>query len=340
MRFIIASLIVLLALGVQAQTDNPTIREFEAEKLYFQGRQYYQRGDFNSAIAFFNQVLTLDQDHPEVYELRAEAFFQLENYRQAFEDYRTALQLEPNNAELYNSAGVAAAQLNQYGVAISYFEQALIVQPNHAGAKRNLAAAKERYKGGPLAINGPGRNQPDDDVFDPNKLVPTMSIMELDAWPLDGKPSSGSSIPQQTQVQRWEFAGGKTYRFLAKQIHIGAQSDPYVKLGRVIISKNETEVSMTVHNFSNEEYPLQLARRGDATFYLTDQAYSKVYRLKDVRGLREWRSGKTYTMRPNERKTFALIFDPLLPEANQLHLLEGTLPREGSWNFWNITFEN
>lgn len=342
MRPIFAFALILSTIFAYGQRSNPVIQEFEAEKLFYDGRTMYQHGDFNAAIAAFNRVLQANPDHPEVYELRAEAYFQLTNYHQAVKDYQAAIRLDPDNAELYNSAGVAAAQLSEYGLAIAYFEQALVVNPMHEAAQRNLAAAKQRYANNPTPSPNTPTGTPGRDPFDPGNLAPKMSLMELDAWAIGSNSTPrGSGGVGATRSQRdFDAEDNYTYTTRQKKVIIGGQSDPYVEIVRVITRKDETEISLIITNITNDEYPVMLDRLGDYAFYLTDQNLDKRFPLRQVVGMR--RTGSSYVLEldPGEERAIALKFAPLDADMWTFHLLEGTEPREGAWNFWNITLKD
>lgn len=337
MRYFFVFTFLLSGLLVWGQRKNPVILEFEAEKLYYQGRERYHRGEFNQAINYFNQVLQTNPDHPEVYELRGEAYFQLKNYGQAIRDYQAAIKRDPNNADLYNSAGVAAAQLEQCGVAIAYFEQALVVDPSYEDAQLNLAAAEECYEVG--VSDGP---KPEDDPFEVDNLAPKMSFVELDAWRIGARSPMAGTRGNETVRSERDFSRTSSYTYDARRgkVNVGAQSDPQVRIVRVITSKKETEVSLIITNVTNESYPVVLARRGDHAFFLADPNLNKYYRLKQVVGLRS--SGDTYTfeLSPNQDLPFSLRFEPIDADLHTFHLLEGRTPRAGAWNFWNITLKD
>ncbi|RMG70387.1 MAG: tetratricopeptide repeat protein, partial [Bacteroidetes bacterium] len=138
------TLLLLVLPFVALAQPNPTIRAFQAERLFVEGRSFYDQGDFVTAIDRFNQVVELDPEHEMVYEFRGEAYYALGDYQKAIEDYAIAAQQHPQNAEIRNSLGVASANLGLFDAAYSYFYEALQIDPEHEAARENLAIADRR----------------------------------------------------------------------------------------------------------------------------------------------------------------------------------------------------
>ncbi|MEL7342481.1 MAG: tetratricopeptide repeat protein, partial [Bacteroidota bacterium] len=142
--FIIALLLPVLALA----QENQTIRAFKAEKLYVRGLEQYQNGDIRGAIQTFDQVISLDRNHGQVYQAKGDALYELGDFDEAIESYNIAAQQYPDNANIRNSLGVAAGQMGMYRAAESYFLEALQIDPNLASAKRNLERAQIKIREG------------------------------------------------------------------------------------------------------------------------------------------------------------------------------------------------
>ena len=72
------------------------------EAYYGRARAYYDKRDYDRAIADLNEVVKHSAPAP-VLELRGNAFLKRGNYPAAYTDFTSALQLDPNNARLYVS---------------------------------------------------------------------------------------------------------------------------------------------------------------------------------------------------------------------------------------------
>ena len=61
------------------------------------GLALLQKGQPDSAIAYLNQVLSINPDHTQAHGALGIIFFQLEKWQQAVDEFDTILRLEPNN---------------------------------------------------------------------------------------------------------------------------------------------------------------------------------------------------------------------------------------------------
>lgn len=172
--FIIALLLPVLALA----QENQTIRAFKAEKLYVRGLEQYQNGDIRGAIQTFDQVISLDRNHGQVYQAKGDALYELGDFDEAIESYNIAAQQYPDNANIRNSLGVAAGQMGMYRAAESYFLEALQIDPNLASAKRNLERAQIKIREGSTAAD-------QSYAWDDSPIRPT--------YPNNGTQGSGNS---------------------------------------------------------------------------------------------------------------------------------------------------
>jgi len=344
MKYVLASLLLALPLFTLAQPDNPTIQRFAAEKLFQRGLERYQAKDFAGAISLFNEVVLQDPRHPEVYEFRGEAYYLLGDYRAAVDDYDEALRQEPDQVELLNSAGVAAAKLQLYGAAIQYFKRALKVNPSHDQAKINLEEAKRRYQ---LASGGRPVKPGDRDPFSPgtNGGKP-LTIIDLGAYSIARGPGVGGvnfSNPREQSFDRPGNKGGRQKEKIygEKDLEIGGQSDPNVRLIRVKQSRSQTEVALMVKNAGKDAFLLKFANPGEkeSAFFLTDAQFQYIYQLKSIRGPKPRRTGEPYELRPNEEVLVVATFERMRDDVKAFNLIEGEKPSQGAWNFWHVEFK-
>jgi RNA polymerase sigma factor (sigma-70 family) len=155
--------------GGAAPQGNPQ----DAAAYLKRGRIYLNQGDYDQAIADFNQVLQLNPKSAGAYFSRGRANKLKGNYEQALADYNEAIQINPqmvaayvNRGQIYNMAdrsddaiadfnqallldperpipyldrGVAYGAKSDYGKAIADFGSALALDPNFSPAYNNLA---------------------------------------------------------------------------------------------------------------------------------------------------------------------------------------------------------
>lgn len=337
MRPIILLGLIISSLSLFGQR-NPVIQQFQAERVYAQGLSFYEQGAYREAISRFDRVVDLHEDHEGVYEFRAEAYYQLGNYRAAVHDYERALRQDPNNVELLNSAGVAAGQLAMYSAAVAYFDRALKLNPSHPQARHNRAEALRR-QGQATAMNQPDGRQPKDPFAtswseEPREVAP--SILDLRAFSLT---RSDESISPLGTPREKTFASQtpQEERFAKRDIRVGGQSDPEVNIDRVVIRKNETEVSLRITNVSDGSFPLRLAgKREDRAFFLTNQGFDRIYELRDVRNFDNWDRSAVKNIPPGKTEYVVLVFRRLDDDVRTFHLLEGDQPFPGAWSFWQV----
>lgn len=331
--------IILLVPVILLAQPNPTIQAFKAEKLFEEGKSLYQTRQYQAAIDKFNQVVTLDPDHQQVYELRAESFYHSGNYDMAIEDYSIAIDQHPRNAELRNSRGVAAANMELYDAAAAYFYEALQIDPNHPGAKKNIEVAQRKrdeidpYYSGTDNLNNdwisdgnssrPGTNRPD--YSRPDYTRPDYNRPDYT------RPDRNNPVKKPVDITP-QFP----INYPKNKILVGDQADPLLVIEKIVIEKNSTFVTFSIRGTGNKNFPIQLDRKnGKNAFYITDRSFKKEYRLKNIRSLAGWPS-QPYQLKPREKKIFVVEFEPVDPEIRFFHILEGKTRREGSWDFWDV----
>ena len=73
-------------------------------------------------------------DYPEAYYTRGHAHFQKGEYDPAIADYNQAIQLDPDNAQAYYKRGVTHENFGHPRLAMIDFEQAINLDPDYAAA--------------------------------------------------------------------------------------------------------------------------------------------------------------------------------------------------------------
>lgn len=111
--------------------------------FYNRGIAYFRQGQYDRAIADFDQALNLDPSSTFALNNRGTAYARKGQYDRAIEDFDQAIGLNPNYAITYNNRGSAYAKNGKYDYAIVDFEQALQLDPKDVSARKNRELAEQ-----------------------------------------------------------------------------------------------------------------------------------------------------------------------------------------------------
>lgn len=94
---------------------------------------YYQHGDYQQAIADFDQALALDPAYAGVYLLRGITYSACKEYQRAVADFDRALALDTRAIFAYVHRGIVQRKRKDYRQAIADFDRALALDPGLEG---------------------------------------------------------------------------------------------------------------------------------------------------------------------------------------------------------------
>ncbi|MBW4641660.1 MAG: tetratricopeptide repeat protein [Goleter apudmare HA4340-LM2] len=129
-------------------TEQPTIRTTESGKqrstegLLSSGGGKAQQGDYQGAIAAYEEALRKNPNHPDAYFQRAIAYYDLENYQAAYEDLSQVVRLTPKSSIAYMNRGLTLDLLQRNQEAMKDYTQAISLNPDYAAAYLNRGALK------------------------------------------------------------------------------------------------------------------------------------------------------------------------------------------------------
>ncbi|MEM7372079.1 MAG: tetratricopeptide repeat protein [Bacteroidota bacterium] len=338
MKRIFLVLVIALPWVLMAQ-PNPTIQAFKAEKLFVKGRTLFETGDYTAAIDMFNQVVELDENHTMVFEMRGDAFYELGRYREALADYRDASRIHPENAELRNNMGVVAAQLGMYAAASSYFNEALEINPEHETARENLTKAQRRAQDDPafngrLATNTRNKEQERQKFRDQLKGKSNRNSPISNRNP---KSNTTTNSRKNSKTQKAPSRFPHSYLKRDREIQVGQQSDPFFNIVKVQVSKSTTRITFELESSGDEPFTVKLdGKNSPNSFYITDRAMSRTFKLLKITGLRGW-PNEPYVLHPEDPPLIVVAeFERIAEDMYIFHLLEGRQEREGTWDFWDV----
>src|SRR5262249_12062973 len=116
---------------------------------YFNSRglAYRAKGDFDRAVADFDEAIRLEPKNALLFNARGVAYSAKRDYGRAMADFDEAIRLEPKGAAAFlNNRGLARHSMNDYDGAIADFDEVIRLAPNYALACYNRANAY-RVKG-------------------------------------------------------------------------------------------------------------------------------------------------------------------------------------------------
>ncbi|MBR5913539.1 MAG: tetratricopeptide repeat protein [Selenomonadaceae bacterium] len=102
-----------------------------AEEKFKEGQKIYNNNDFEKAILKFNEVIELNPNHAETYNLLGMSYYRLGKFEKAVENYTKAIELNPKNASNYSGRGFSYEELGKYEEALADFQEAGRVFPNY-----------------------------------------------------------------------------------------------------------------------------------------------------------------------------------------------------------------
>src|SRR5260370_39815968 len=94
------------------------------------GRWKVRKGDYDSAILYFQQVLSLFPDSVYAHSYIGYCYSTLERYEEAIEAFDHALQIKPDSAYAHAQLGRAFLYLGKSQEAVDELNRAFRIQPN------------------------------------------------------------------------------------------------------------------------------------------------------------------------------------------------------------------
>lgn len=122
-----------------AQTNNPELKEMLEE-----GRRLVDAGDYNGAIAVYQQALRLAPKNPRIHSGIGYLYAQQGNFQEALVAYRRAIGLSPNNSEFYYAVGYIKGNLGDTRGSRDAYRKSIQLNRNNINAYLGLGVMQAR----------------------------------------------------------------------------------------------------------------------------------------------------------------------------------------------------
>ena len=125
--------LILLGLGIAGAIflGVETYDYLAAKKLFRQGNERLSQGQFEEAIAKYNELLKLDSNYYQAWTNRGYALASLKDYEKMLESCSTATIIEPKAIYAWNCQGEALHNLKRNDEAIAAFDKAIAIDVNN-----------------------------------------------------------------------------------------------------------------------------------------------------------------------------------------------------------------
>jgi|WetSurMetagenome_2_1015567.scaffolds.fasta_scaffold09234_4 tetratricopeptide (TPR) repeat protein len=118
----------------------------KAIDLHNTGFDAYLKGDYPTALGYFNQSIAADPNYLRAWIDKGNALVRLNRSEEAVVAYDAALARGPDRADVWNSRGEALMTTGNYTAARDSFDKALQIAPEYAAAKENRDLARKKLQ--------------------------------------------------------------------------------------------------------------------------------------------------------------------------------------------------
>ncbi len=110
------------------------------------GWAYFQKNDYNQALAYYKQALDQDKNYYPAHLNLGLAYMQVKKYDLAVESFKTAISISPKAATAHVNLGLAYNQLQKYADAVKELDLANKANPGSVEVMYELGFAYEKLE--------------------------------------------------------------------------------------------------------------------------------------------------------------------------------------------------
>jgi len=126
-------------------TNSTTSNIDYIDKLYLNGNLMMVMGDFESAINYYDNAITIDKNFTNAIFYKGIALVSLSRYEEAISCYDTLLKIDPKDTDVLEKKGIALTGMNNYEKAIACYKAALEITPREPKLLLNLGRLYQNY---------------------------------------------------------------------------------------------------------------------------------------------------------------------------------------------------
>ena len=196
----------------------------DADNYFDRGNAWYDQGEYDKAIADFDQAIRLKPNFADVYVRRGNAWFHKGEYDKAIADYNQVLRVNPNDDVAYNNRGNAWDYKGEHDKAIADYNQVLRLNPNDAVAYNNRGEAlrkKGEFDKALADYNQAIR-------LNPNYALAYNNLATIQATCPDGKYRDGRKALQNAN-KAYQLDGGKRWTYAGTLAEANAENGDFAK---------------------------------------------------------------------------------------------------------------
>ena len=108
------------------------------------------KGAFETAVKYFNDVISLSPEHAEAWNKRATAYYMMGRYPDAVLDIQRTLELEPRHFGALSGLGLIYADMGRDKDAIRVMEKALAINPHMDTIRSQVEELQAKVSGKPI----------------------------------------------------------------------------------------------------------------------------------------------------------------------------------------------
>jgi tetratricopeptide (TPR) repeat protein len=117
------------------------IKETDPTKLLRQGNSFFEKGQYDQSIAYFNKAVEIDPKDAEAYNNRGVAYDNKGQYDKAIADCTKAIEINPEYELPYNNRCCVYYKRGRYDNAVADCARAIKINPSYAAAYKNRGMA-------------------------------------------------------------------------------------------------------------------------------------------------------------------------------------------------------